>query len=110
MVWVDGIKATAYSSSPLQKTKGSVSLPLVATSASASDSSQDVITEGINWNWRILLAGNLSNAVSSSSGISSTVSFNSSSCNTDYTYVLEIKVIYGGREKVFYCNMKFTDL
>lgn len=110
MVWVDGRKASEYSSSPLQKTKGSVSLPLVATSASASNSSQDVITEGINWNWRILLAGNLSNAVSASSGISSTVSFNSSSCNTDYTYVLEIKVIYGGREKVFYCNMKFTDL
>lgn len=109
MVWVDGSKATAYSSSPLQKTKGSVSLPLVATSASASNSSQDVITEGITWNWQILLAGNLSNAVSSSSGTSSTVSFNSSSCNTDYTYVLEIKVIYGGREKVFYCNMKFTD-
>ncbi|MBP5436621.1 MAG: hypothetical protein J6Y30_01425 [Treponema sp.] len=109
MVWVDGINSTAYSSSPLQKTKGSVSLPLVATSASASDSSQDVITEGITWNWRILLAGNLSNAVSSSSGTSSTVSFNSSSCNTDYTYVLEIKVIYGGREKVFYCKMKFTD-
>ena len=109
MVLVDGTKASEYSSSPLQKTKGSVSLPLVATSASASNSSQDVITEGINWNWRILLAGNLSNAVSSSSGTSSTVSFNSSSCNTDYTYVLEIKVIYGGREKVFYCNMKFTD-
>ncbi|MBP5747235.1 MAG: hypothetical protein J6W63_02585, partial [Treponema sp.] len=109
MVWVDGAKASEYSSSPLQKTKGSVSLPLVATSASASDSSQDVITEGITWNWRILLAGNLSNAVSSSSGTSSTVSFNSSSCNTDYTYVLEIKVIYGGREKVFYCNMTFTD-
>lgn len=109
MVWVDGRKASEYSSSPLQKTKGSVSLPLVATSASASGSSQDVITEGINWNWRILLAGNLSNAVSSSSGTSSTVSFNSSSCNTDYTYVLEIKVIYGGREKVFYCNMNFTD-
>lgn len=109
MVWVDGINSTAYSSSPLQITKGSVSLPLVATSASASNSSQDVITEGINWNWRILLAGNLSNAVSSSSGTSSTVSFNSSSCNTDYTYVLEIKVIYGGREKIFCCNMKFTN-
>lgn len=109
MVWVDGINSTAYSSSPLVQRKGSVSLPLVATSASASDSSQDVITEGITWNWRILLAGNLSNAVSSSSGTSSTVSFNSSSCNTDYTYVLEIKVTYGGRQKVFYCNMKFTD-
>lgn len=109
MVWVDGAKATAYSSSPLQKTKGSVSLPLVATSASASNSSQDVITEGINWNWRILLAENVSNTITPSSGTSSTVSFNSSSCNTDYTFVLEIKVIYGGREKVFYCNMKFTD-
>lgn len=109
MVWVDNAEATTYSSTPLSKTKGSVSLPLVATSASASNSSQDVITEGINWNWRILLAGNLSNAVSSSSGTSSTVSFNSSSCNTDYTYVLEIKVTYGGRQKVFYCDMKFTD-
>lgn len=110
MVWVDGAKASEYSSSPLVKTKGSVSLPLVATSASASNSSQDVITEGINWNWRILLAGNVSNTITPSSGTSSTVSFNSSSCNTDYTYVLEIKVIYGGREKVFYCNMTFTDM
>jgi len=109
MVWVDGTKASEYSSSSLQKTKGSVSLPLVATSATASDSSQDVITEGITWNWQILLAGNLSNAVSSSSGTSSTVSFNSSSCNTDYTYVLEIKVTYGGREKIFCCKMKFTN-
>ncbi|MBQ1726735.1 MAG: hypothetical protein II039_05060, partial [Treponema sp.] len=109
MVWVDGAKATAYSSSPLQKTKGSVSLPLVATSASASNSSQDVITEGITWNWRILLSGNVSNTITPSSGNSSVVSFNSSSCNTDYTYVLEIKVTYGGREKVFYCNMTFTD-
>ncbi len=109
MVWVDGRKASEYSSSPLQKTKGSVSLPLVATSASASNSSQDVITEGITWNWRILLAGKPSNAVSSNSGTSSTVSFNSSSCNTDYTYVLEIKVTYGGCQKVFYCNMNFTD-
>ncbi|HBB14541.1 MAG TPA: hypothetical protein DCZ76_09720 [Treponema sp.] len=109
MVWVDGINSTEYSSSPLQKTKGSVSLPLVATSASASNSSQDVITEGITWNWRILLSGNVSNTITPSSGNSSVVSFNSSSCNTDYIFVLEIKVIYGGREKVFYCNMKFTN-
>ncbi|MBR0125809.1 MAG: hypothetical protein IJM03_10710 [Treponema sp.] len=109
MVWVDGRKASEYSSSPLQKTKGSVSLPLVATSASASNSSQDVITEGITWNWRILLAGNVSNTITPSSDNSSVVSFNSSSCNTDYTYVLEIKVTYGGREKIFCCNMKFTN-
>ncbi|MBQ3648904.1 MAG: hypothetical protein II957_01730, partial [Treponema sp.] len=109
MVWVDGRKASEYPSSPLQKTKGSVSLPLVATSASASNSSQDVITEGITWNWRILLAGNVSNTITPSSDNSSVVSFNSSSCNTDYTYVLEIKVTYGGREKIFCCNMKFTN-
>lgn len=110
MVWVDNAEATTYSSTPLSKTKGNATLNLYATPSGASSNSDNRITEGITWNWRILLLGNVSNTITPSSGNSSVVSFNSSSCNTDYTFVLEIKVIYGGREKVFYCNMKFTDM
>ncbi|MBQ2464806.1 MAG: hypothetical protein II507_07475, partial [Treponema sp.] len=109
MVWVDNAEATTYSSTPLSKTKGNATLNLYATPSGASSNSDNRITEGIEWNWQILLAGAPSNAVTPSSGNSSTVSINSSSCNTDYTYRLKITVTYGGRSKVVYCNMKFTD-
>lgn len=109
MVWVDNAEATTYSSTPLSKTKGNATLNLYATPSGASSNSDNRITEGIEWNWQILLAGASSNAVTPSSGNSSTVSINSSSCNTDYTYQLKITVTYGGRSKVVYCNMKFTD-
>ena len=109
MVWVDNAEATIYSSTPLSKTKGNATLNLYATPSGASSNSDNRITEGIEWNWQILLAEAPSNAVTPSSGNSSTVSINSSSCNTDYTYRLKITVTYGGRSKVVYCYMKFTD-
>ncbi|MBQ2571545.1 MAG: hypothetical protein II579_03680 [Treponema sp.] len=109
MVWVDNAEATTYSSTPLSKTKGNATLNLYATPSGASSNSDNRITEGIEWNWQILLAEAPSNAVTPSSGNSSTVSINSSSCNTDYTYRLKITVTYGGRSKVVYCYMKFTD-
>lgn len=108
MVWVGTSKATAYSSTPLEKTKGNVSLSLVATSSSAGNCNTDVITEGISWRWQLRLAGNAANATPSIS-TSNNISFNASNCDIDYTYHLWIEVTYNGRQKVFDCEMKFND-
>lgn len=107
MVWVDGRKASEYSSSPLQKTKGSVSLPLVATPASATASDQGAITEDLTWRWQLLLDGEPALATPSIS-TSNTVSFNATNCNPEYTYSLWIEATYCGRKKVFYCKIQFS--
>lgn len=107
MVWVDGNKATDYSSSSIAATRGSISLPLVATPASATASDQGAITEDLTWRWQLLLDGEPALATPSIS-TSNTVSFNATNCNPEYTYSLWIEATYCGRKKVFYCKIQFS--
>ncbi|MBQ2571502.1 MAG: hypothetical protein II579_03465, partial [Treponema sp.] len=107
MVWVDGVKLTENTSSSLQRPKGGLEIGLHATPANANSYTENEITEGISWNWVFLLAENPSTAISPNSGTSKDISINTMSCNTEYTYRLKIEVTYGGRKKIFYCNMKF---
>lgn len=107
MVWVNGNKATDYSSSSIAATRGSISLPLVATPASATASDQGAITEDLTWRWQLLLDGEPALATPSIS-TSNTVSFNATNCNPEYTYSLWIEATYCGRKKVFYCKIQFS--
>ena len=107
MVWVNGNKATDYSSSSIAATRGSISLPLVATPASATTSTQGAITEDLTWRWQLLLDGEPALATPSIS-TSNTVSFNATNCNPEYTYSLWIEATYCGRKKVFYCKIQFS--
>lgn len=107
MVWVNGNKATDYSSSSISATRGSISLPLVATPASATASDQGAITEDLTWRWQLLLDGEPALATPSIS-TSNTVSFNATNCNPEYTYSLWIEATYCGRKKVFYCKIQFS--
>ncbi len=107
IVWVDGVKLTENTSSSLQRPKGGLEIGLHATPANANSYTENEITEGISWNWVFLLAENPSTAISPNSGTSKDISINTMSCNTEYTYRLKIEVTYGGRKKIFYCNMKF---
>lgn len=107
MVWVNGNKATDYSSSSISATRGSISLPLVATPASATASDQGAITEDLTWRWQLLLDGEPALATPSIS-TSNTVSFNATNCNPEYTYSLWIEATYCGRQKVFYCKIQFS--
>lgn len=107
MVWVDGTKATDYSSSSITATRGSISLPLVATPATATTSTQGAITEDLTWRWQLLLDGEPALATPSIS-TSNTVSFNATNCNPEYTYSLWIEATYCGRKKVFYCKIQFS--
>lgn len=107
MVWVNGNKATDYSSSSIAATRGSISLPLVATPASATASDQGAITEDLTLRWQLLLDGEPALATPSIS-TSNTVSFNATNCNPEYTYSLWIEATYCGRKKVFYCKIQFS--
>ena len=110
MVWVDNAKVSSYTgTTALSKQKGSVSISLAATPASANDCSNPIAT-GIEWSWQLFLAGNPSSAVSQNSGTGNSISFTTTdACVTDVTYHLRIVATYQGRENVFDCNVKFTD-
>ena len=67
------------------------------------------ITEGVTWSWNLLLSGQPSNRADPSSGNSSAVSFDASSCSTTETYQLKVVANYAGNSKIFLFNVSFTD-
>lgn len=107
MVWVDGVKLTDNTSSLLSRHRCGLEIGLHATPANANSYTENEITEGIEWNWEFLLAGQPSTAISPNHGDTKNITIDTQSCNTGYIYQLKITVTYGGREKIFYCNMNF---
>ncbi|MBO4387158.1 MAG: hypothetical protein J5817_09135, partial [Treponema sp.] len=107
IVWIDGNKLTDNTSSLLSRHRCVLNIGLHATPANANSYTENEITEGIEWNWEFLLAGQPSTAIRPNYGDTNNFNIDTQSCNTGYIYQLKITVTYGGREKIFYCNMNF---
>ncbi len=90
---------------PLSFPRGNVSISLAAY----PEDGTTPITEGVTWSWNLLLSGQPSNTASQSSGNSSAVSFDASSCSTTETYQLKVVANYAGNSKIFWFNVSFTD-
>ncbi|MBO4386834.1 MAG: hypothetical protein J5817_07425, partial [Treponema sp.] len=90
IVWVDGVKLTENTSSYLQRPKGGLEIGLHATPANANIYTENEITEGIEWNWEFLLAGQPSTAISPNHGDTNNFNIDTQSCNTGYIYQLKI--------------------